>query len=164
MAAEQLRAVILRCVEARTSDLDSALLLLSGGLDSSIVAAALAACGRRTSALNMVANRIAGDERDYARLVAAHCQIDLTEKLRDTTAVDITRSGVAGRPNPCERSFTQATRAAVNDLRDVIHHDAVLHGGALEAANGPDGGAVFTLWLPVRQADEEDRDECGEDG
>ena len=129
MAAEQLRAVILRCVEARTSDLDSALLLLSGGLDSSIVAAALAACGRRTSALNMVANRIAGDERDYARLVAAHCQIDLTEKLRDTTAVDITRSGVAGRPNPCERSFTQATRAAVNDLRDVIHHDAVLHGG-----------------------------------
>ncbi|MGI5321984.1 ATP-binding protein [Actinomadura nitritigenes] len=46
----------------------------------------------------------------------------------------------------------------------IAKENAVLHGGTLEAANGPDGGAVFTLWLPVRHADEEDPDECGEDG
>ncbi|MER6814563.1 HAMP domain-containing sensor histidine kinase [Spirillospora sp. NPDC000708] len=46
----------------------------------------------------------------------------------------------------------------------IAKENAVLHGGTLEAANGPDGGAVFTLWLPARHAGEEDPDECGEDG
>ncbi|NEA25974.1 sensor histidine kinase, partial [Actinomadura bangladeshensis] len=32
----------------------------------------------------------------------------------------------------------------------IARENAVLHGGTLEAANGPDGGAVFTLWLPAR--------------
>ncbi|TDC17707.1 HAMP domain-containing histidine kinase [Actinomadura bangladeshensis] len=31
----------------------------------------------------------------------------------------------------------------------IARENAVLHGGTLEAANGPDGGAVFTLWLPA---------------
>ncbi|WP_433468368.1 ATP-binding protein [Spirillospora sp. CA-128828] len=37
----------------------------------------------------------------------------------------------------------------------IAKENAVLHGGGLEAANGPDGGAVFTLWLPARREDEE---------
>ncbi|MGH3243391.1 MAG: sensor histidine kinase, partial [Spirillospora sp.] len=37
----------------------------------------------------------------------------------------------------------------------IAKENAVLHGGTLEAANGPDGGAVFTLWLPA--GDEDDR-------
>lgn len=32
----------------------------------------------------------------------------------------------------------------------IAKENAVLHGGTLEAANGPNGGAVFTLWLPAR--------------
>ncbi|MEU8117116.1 HAMP domain-containing sensor histidine kinase [Spirillospora sp. NPDC049024] len=30
----------------------------------------------------------------------------------------------------------------------IAKENALLHGGTLEAANGPEGGAVFTLWLP----------------
>ncbi|MGC4952434.1 ATP-binding protein [Actinomadura citrea] len=30
----------------------------------------------------------------------------------------------------------------------IARENALLHGGGLEAGNGPDGGAVFTLWLP----------------
>ncbi|TDB96130.1 HAMP domain-containing histidine kinase [Actinomadura sp. 7K534] len=30
----------------------------------------------------------------------------------------------------------------------IARENAALHGGTLEAANGPGGGAVFTLWLP----------------
>ncbi|MEU8341649.1 HAMP domain-containing sensor histidine kinase [Spirillospora sp. NPDC048832] len=37
----------------------------------------------------------------------------------------------------------------------IARENAVLHGGTLDAANGPDGGAVFTLWLPGG-AEEED--------
>ncbi|GAA4229811.1 ATP-binding protein [Actinomadura meridiana] len=36
----------------------------------------------------------------------------------------------------------------------IAKENAVLHGGTLEAANAPEGGAVFTLWLPD-QGDEE---------
>ncbi|MFI0482160.1 ATP-binding protein [Actinomadura sp. 9N215] len=37
----------------------------------------------------------------------------------------------------------------------IAKENALLHGGTLEAANGPDGGAVFTLWLPARDAEED---------
>jgi two-component system sensor histidine kinase MtrB len=49
----------------------------------------------------------------------------------------------------------------------IAKENAVLHGGTLEAGNGPDGGAVFTLWLPARQEDDDEErggDECGDDG
>ncbi|MEU5992977.1 HAMP domain-containing sensor histidine kinase [Spirillospora sp. NPDC047418] len=36
----------------------------------------------------------------------------------------------------------------------IARENAVLHGGTLDAANGPDGGAVFTLWLPDGKEDE----------
>ncbi|MFB4299514.1 sensor histidine kinase [Actinomadura sp. NTSP31] len=40
----------------------------------------------------------------------------------------------------------------------IAMENAVLHDGTLEAANGPDGGAVFTLWLPSRRDTEEECD------
>ncbi|MEU9838545.1 HAMP domain-containing sensor histidine kinase [Actinomadura sp. NPDC048032] len=36
----------------------------------------------------------------------------------------------------------------------IARENALLHGGTLEAANGPEGGAVFTLWLPDGEAEE----------
>ncbi|SNR68848.1 sensor histidine kinase [Actinomadura mexicana] len=36
----------------------------------------------------------------------------------------------------------------------IAKENALLHGGTLEAANGPEGGAVFTLWLPDGERDE----------
>lgn len=128
-AASRLRQTIVQSVRARTCDASAPLLLLSGGLDSSIVAAALTASGRRAEALTMVTTLIAGDERRYARLVAEHCDMRLHEVFRDVSAVDVERSLAANRPYPCERSFTQATRSAVTRLRDRTGADVVLHGG-----------------------------------
>ncbi|MFA1547391.1 ATP-binding protein [Actinomadura chokoriensis] len=36
----------------------------------------------------------------------------------------------------------------------IAKENALLHGGTLEAANGPEGGAVFTLWLPDGEGEE----------
>ncbi|MEV4004126.1 HAMP domain-containing sensor histidine kinase [Actinomadura sp. NPDC049753] len=36
----------------------------------------------------------------------------------------------------------------------IARESALLHGGTLEAANGPEGGAVFTLWLPGGEGNE----------
>ncbi|WUH96571.1 HAMP domain-containing histidine kinase [Spirillospora sp. NBC_00431] len=39
----------------------------------------------------------------------------------------------------------------------IAKENAVLHGGTLEAANDPEGGAVFTLWLPTGDGDGDER-------
>lgn len=43
----------------------------------------------------------------------------------------------------------------------IAMENAHIHGGDITAANGPEGGAVFTLRLPVRPADEPGPDEYG---
>jgi len=126
LATERLRAALLDTIAAQTSDGMATILLLSGGVDSSVAAAALAAAGHDTAALTMVTRDPAGDERDYARSVAAHCGMPLTEIVRDPALVDITRSDASTLPYPTETSFSQATRAAVADLigsngRRIVH-------------------------------------------
>lgn len=68
IASEQLHACILETVQALARRFDSILLELSGGLDSSIVAGALAAGGARIAALNIATEAPEGDERRYAPL------------------------------------------------------------------------------------------------
>lgn len=57
----------------------SVLLELSGGLDSSVLAAALAAAGAPASAINLVTPGSEGDERVYARATAERTGLPLAE-------------------------------------------------------------------------------------
>ena len=127
-ATEQLRAAFLDSVAAITSDGRPNMLLLSGGVDSSISAAALSAAGRDTCALTMVTHSAAGDERDYARSVAIHCRMPLTEIERDPATVDLTRSEASDLPYPTETSFSQTTRGALAAVMGSSER-RVLHGG-----------------------------------
>ncbi|MFD1033330.1 asparagine synthase-related protein [Sphingomonas hankookensis] len=65
-AAEALAGAIDTAVVSRLPVDVPAILLLSGGLDSSVVAAALASNGRRFTCLTMVVADAQGDERDHA--------------------------------------------------------------------------------------------------
>jgi two-component system, OmpR family, sensor histidine kinase MprB len=42
----------------------------------------------------------------------------------------------------------------------IVRQVATQHGGSIDAANAPDGGAVFTLRIPTHPADELDRDDA----
>ncbi|MER7913904.1 ATP-binding protein, partial [Streptomyces sp. NPDC096068] len=41
----------------------------------------------------------------------------------------------------------------------IALENARLHGGTIDAADGPEGGAVFTLRLPLRRAEETEEGE-----
>jgi asparagine synthase (glutamine-hydrolysing) len=78
-AAARVREAVLRATAALVPPGETVALELSGGLDSSIVAAALAAAGSRTVALNLATPGAEGDERRYARAVSEHMKIPLIE-------------------------------------------------------------------------------------
>lgn len=107
-AASRLRNVIEGVIAAQASRHSHLLLGLSGGLDSSIVAAGLQACGARFSAINLVTSDPTGDERDYAAIAAQATGADLHLAPDSEALVDWRRSDAAHLPRPMASSFTQS--------------------------------------------------------
>lgn len=87
--ASALEQQLVASVAAWTLGRGDIVLELSGGLDSSIVAAALAAAGARCSAITFATPGADGDERLYARAVAARCDIELLEIEHDDHTIDL---------------------------------------------------------------------------
>jgi asparagine synthase (glutamine-hydrolysing) len=69
------RAAVARCIDVAQDQ--PVALSLSGGLDSSCLAAELAAAGRTVGAYQFRADGDPGSERELAALVAAHCGLSL---------------------------------------------------------------------------------------
>ena len=106
-AARQLRKDAHNCVAARASQFGNIVLMLSGGLDSSIIAACLAEQGLPFHGLTLVTRDTIGDERDYARHVSRTLDTPLTEAYRDVSRIKIGTSGASRLPRPVVRSFLQ---------------------------------------------------------
>lgn len=87
--APMLRDRIVSCTAAWGGRRQGILLELSGGLDSSIVAAALAAAKLDYRALTLATPGADGDEREYARAVAQRCGVELIEKIHGEGDVDL---------------------------------------------------------------------------
>lgn len=104
-AATELREVICASVSALASRHRRILVGVSGGLDSSIVCAALAAGGHDFACLTMATRDASGDERPYARQVAAATGADLLEHCYDLEKIDLARSAAAHLPRPALGRF-----------------------------------------------------------
>lgn len=87
--APDLERRLIRCLRGWCGNRSDIMLELSGGLDSSIVAAGLSAAQANFSAVTFVSPGADGDERHYARAVAAHCRADLIEMPHTDTAIDL---------------------------------------------------------------------------
>ncbi|HEX4693591.1 asparagine synthase-related protein [Sphingomonas sp.] len=119
-ASRRIRDATRLAVTAHASLHDRVLLLLSGGLDSSIVAACLKSNGGRASALTFVTTDRIGDEREFARIAAAGTGLDLTERFRESDGVCFERSAAASLPRPMARAFNQEShRLATVEARSV---------------------------------------------
>jgi asparagine synthase (glutamine-hydrolysing) len=128
-AARAVRNAVHLAVRARTASCDRALLLLSGGLDSAIVAASLKAAGTEVSGLNLIGDDAASDERRYAGIVARSVGIELLTRTFDLDRVDVRRSGAAHMSYPVHRCFTQAQDAVAAETAELCNADIVIDGG-----------------------------------
>lgn len=131
-AAEAFRAVAIDCIGAWAGCFGSALLGVSGGLDSSIVAAG--ARGRTAlSCVTHVGPDTEGDERHYARALANHLALDLQEARYELDDIDIAKPVAPHHPSPNAHHFRQAIEA--------IHRRAAARDdiGTILSGNGGDG-------------------------
>jgi asparagine synthase (glutamine-hydrolysing) len=116
-AAERLRDTALQVVGAQAPE-SRLILRLSGGLDSSIIAACLANAGAKVPCINFATRTRDGDERDYARDVAATFGLELVE-VGEPERVELKVPQVRSfRPliNPLLEPFERALAAAANEL------------------------------------------------
>lgn len=128
-ADRRLRETARNCVALRSTRAKRPLLLLSGGLDSSIVASCLADGDRDFACLNLVATNPTGDERRYARAVAAHTGRPLVELDMAAGAPDIRHLAAVDLPRPVARSFEQHVYALANIQAAAQGCDALIDGG-----------------------------------
>lgn len=128
-AARAVRNAVHLAVRARTAGHDQAVLLLSGGLDSAIVATSLKAAGTEVIGLNLAGDDAASDERRYAEMVARSVGIELLMRTFDANRIDVHRSGAAHMPYPVHRCFTQAQDAVAAETAELCGADILLDGG-----------------------------------
>jgi asparagine synthase (glutamine-hydrolysing) len=126
-AASQVRKAVLTAVRAGSADARNPLLMLSGGLDSSIVAMAMKRLERPFTGLNIVGRDPIGDERTHARRVAGAAGIRLLEAFWNIDGVDVTRSAAAHMVRPA-RSFTQETDRLIAAAAAEVGADLLLDG------------------------------------
>lgn len=116
-AAARVRDAVLSATAALAPRGETVALELSGGLDSSIVAAALAAARAQAIALNLATPGPEGDERHHARAVSERTNIPLIEK-RVEGDIDLTevaprveaRPGMLAMLRLADRSFATTGR------------------------------------------------------
>ena len=134
-SAGRLARIVLHSVSAWASTAHPVLLSISGGLDSSIVAACLARAGSETVCLTMFTDDPAGDERAFARALCDHLGLPLIERPYRLEDIDITEPLAANLPRPRDR--TQA------NAYERVHRAVASEIGAGAFMTGNGGDHVF---------------------
>ncbi|MCW3835024.1 asparagine synthase-related protein [Sphingomonas canadensis] len=141
-AAAALHATATDCVGRWGGRFGRVLVGLSGGLDSSIVAASLAQAHVPFDCVTFVTDDAMGDERPFARAVAAHLGVTLVEVFRELRGIDLSRSNAAHLPRPTGRAFAQESERIGLAAARACGADAIFRGGG--------GDNVFCYLQSVR--------------
>ncbi len=131
--AEDLRAAVRSTVGAWASSFPSVLLGVSGGLDSSIVAAAAAPAAHRLTCLTLFGPDSDGDERRYAAAMSNHLRLDLREEPREIDDIDVTRAAAPNHPWPIVPLGRQTNEAIHDRMRKQMPIDAYFTGNGGDA-------------------------------
>jgi len=145
------RRTILDTVAALARDYRRPIVKLSGGLDSSLVTAALAACGAHPTCLTFRGRGADLDETRYAKAVVARSGSPHEIAALDADAVSLAHDAASHLPRPTARLFAQADDALQVALAHRIGADAFFSGG----------GGDTVLWYFPTVAAALDRLHCG---
>lgn len=126
-ATDALEKAVDGCVSAWAGRFRHILLGISGGLDSSIVAEC-AAPHVQLSLLTMHTGEAEGDERRYARILAQHLSLALTDDEHRLERVDLSMPTSAHLPRPVAFGFGQSERRTKRDLVEQLGIDALFSG------------------------------------
>jgi asparagine synthase (glutamine-hydrolysing) len=118
-AAAAVREAVNRSVRAWAQVSAPRVLELSGGLDSSIIATALAEASG-TTFVNFHTVAAEADERRYARKAAAAGGGVLVEREVDATGVDVRRARPGRHPRPASQALLQPIEAAFSRLGEEL--------------------------------------------
>lgn len=127
-AAERLSRTVRHCVHGWGSTCDPVLLSVSGGFDSSVVAACLTKAGIDTVCLTMFTDDPSGDERPFARALCDHLGLPLIERPYRLEDIDITEPLAANLPRPRDRTQANAYERVHNTVASEIGAGAFMTG------------------------------------
>lgn len=139
---EKLRRITQFCVTAWSKVFRQPLLTVSGGLDSSIVAALLAIVHPRPHALTVSTNDPLGDERRHCDPLVEHLDLKFRAERYNLDLVDLGRSSSDHLAAPSGRPDALAYDAAISGVAREIGADAIFSG------NG--GDSVFYMSRSAR--------------
>ena len=128
VAIDALRSVTCHAIGTWAECFEGIVLGVSGGLDSSIVAACLSRTQTPLHCQTFVTEESAGDERYYARELTGSLGIDLHERFHDIAQVDLTRSHAAHLPRPVARLFAQSDDVQSMETASACKADAFFSG------------------------------------
>jgi asparagine synthase (glutamine-hydrolysing) len=147
--AERLRRTVMHCVRAWASSHKRLLVSVSGGLDSSIVAACLAGSGHDVGCITMYTDDPAGDERAYARALCRRFDLPLAECRYRIEDVDIDQALSPHLPRPIGRTLAQAYERAHLEAARELGIDAFVTGSGGDNVFGysQSAAAIADRWL-----------------
>lgn len=125
---DRLFGVLQSTFSAWQSSFNRPMVGLSGGLDSSIVAACLAAAGSHFACATLTTSDTTGNETAYARAVCAALGTELVEMPYIDRQIDMDRSVAEGIPFPCGKSHEQAYNHAIREAALTQKADAFFVG------------------------------------
>lgn len=142
-----LRELVIRIVSAWSARFDRVQLELSGGLDSSIVAACLAGRSGDWRAVTLATSDPDGDERVYARAAAARAGVPLAELMVPPEAVDPTSVLGRARARPGGFGLLAPVDAALGNMASDYGATAIFTG-----AGGDNVFGYLTSAAPIVDA------------
>lgn len=129
LARELVGAAVARSVKAWARLSGHILLGVSGGLDSSIVAACLARSGFSFDMMTQITKEAAGDERFFVHALANAFDAPLHEAFESLELVDLRHSDAAHLPRPLARSFAQSGGTLTARIADDVGAKTIWSGG-----------------------------------
>jgi asparagine synthase (glutamine-hydrolysing) len=127
-AAAALRACTIETVGAWAGFAGPVAVAASGGVDSSLICAALAEDGHAFDCLTLATSDPSCDERAYVQALASALGVRCVAATYDTARIEPRRSASLGLPRPARKTFMQAFDAALDDGRRDLGAAAVFDG------------------------------------